>query len=188
VERAGIAPVLWLVEARGYTLDRVAVPTASPDGLPTRVPLAGGGELEAVVAPIPVSERFPERAALATTAVPIRVLSRGAPVFEGLVRPGQPIALGDRVLTVQEVRYWAGLRLVSEDGGGLLVAGFVLSVLGIVWRMVWYRREVAVAWDARGVTVAGRCEFFPARFREELGELAGLLGGAPRAPGRKDAA
>jgi hypothetical protein len=180
VERAGLAPVLWLTDARGFTVDRVLVPAASPRGLATRVRL-GAGDVEVAVEPVPVGDRFPERPALGAARVPLRVFVRGEKAFDGAVRPGEPVTAGADVLRVQEIRYWAGFRVVRERGGGLLVAGFVLSVAGIVWRMVLFRREVAVASGPGGTRVGGRGEFYPARFREELELVADLL--AARGPG-----
>ena len=70
---------------------------------------------------------------------------------------------------------WAGLLIVSERGGSLLIAGFVLAVAGLVWRMLWYRREVLVGWDDECLTIAGRSQQYPLRFREELEELLAAL-------------
>ncbi len=184
VERAGIAPVLWLTDARGFTLDRVVVPTALPGGSPARLRL-GGEDVEAIVQPTPVGPSFPERDALPRTPVALRVLVAGKTAFEGDLHPGEGLDLGDRVLRIQEVRYCASLRIVSERGGGLLVAGFALSVLGMVWRMLWFRREIAARWENDVVEIGGRAEFFPARFRDELGAIAALFTRSPRDdPGR----
>ena len=185
VRRAGIAPVLWLTDANGFTLDRVAVPVASTNGLPQRVPL-GGGDVEVVIEPIPVGAGFPERDALPRAAVTMRVRVAGKTAFEGKLRPGESVDLGGRVLALQEVRYFAALDLVSERGGGLLVLGFVLSVVGISWRMLWYRREVVARWEGDVVRIAGRAEFYQGRFRDELGEIARLLApsGSPPGSGR----
>jgi hypothetical protein len=183
VEQAGIAPVLRLTDSKGFTVDHVVVSTAAPNGLPTRLELAGGDAIEVVVEPIPLSDAFPMREALSTTPVSIRVLRRGAKLFDGQLRSGGSLALGDRALHLEELRYWTGLRLVSERGGPLLIAGFVFAVVGTVWRMFWYRREVVAEWSEHGLVVAGRCEFFPTRFRDELAEVGRLLGGDARQGG-----
>ncbi len=167
VEGVGIAPVLWLADRGGFTLDRVLVPLVSAGGLPTRVALAPG-DVEVVLEPVRLGPRFPERGALATVPVELRVRKDDATVFEGAIRPGEIVPIGDRSLRVAEVRYWAGFRLVDERGGGLLVAGFVVAIAGIVWRMVLFRREIAIASGGGALRIAGRGEFFPARFREEL--------------------
>ncbi len=174
VERAGIAPVLWLTDANGFTLDRVAVPAASLNGLPQRVPL-GAGDVEAVIEPVPLGAAFPEREALPLAPVTIRLRVAGKTAFDGTLRPGEAVDLGGRVLRLQEVRYFATLRLVTERGGGLLVLGFALSVLGIAWRMLWYRREIVARWEGEVVRIAGRAEFYPGRLRDELDEIARLL-------------
>jgi hypothetical protein len=174
VERAGLAPVLWLQDSRGFTLDRVAVITSTEKAEPTRVPLAGGA-FEVFVEPIAVGPSFPERGALATTALAVRVERGGRTVYTGPLAPGRIVPVGDRFLQLAELRYWVGVRMVHERGGPLLIAGFVLAVVGLVWRLLWYRREVAIVWDEESVSIGGRGELFPARFGEELEAIRDVL-------------
>lgn len=61
--------------------------------------------------------------------------------------------------------------------------GFVLSVVGISWRMLWHRREIAVVVDGDGLRVGGRAELYPRRYRAELEDLRRLLAGAPDGKG-----
>lgn len=96
-------------------------------------------------------------------------------MFDGALRRGEGVTLGTDRLVLQDLRFWAGLLIVRERGGGLLIAGFVLGVSGLVWRMLWYRREVAVEWSDENVTVSGRSDHYPLRFREELEELLAVL-------------
>jgi cytochrome c biogenesis protein ResB len=173
-ERAGIAPVLWLVDRSGFTVDRVAVLAAGPSGLPTRVSFLGDA-VEVAVEPVKLGPAFPEREALATTPVTLRIKEGGKETFGGALRPGEAVEVGGGTLKLQEVRYWVGLRLVSERGGGWLVAGFVLSVFGIVWRMAWHRREVAVVWNDGCARIGGRSEFYPGQFRIELDRVRALI-------------
>ena len=174
VERAGVAPVLWLQDERGYTLDKVAVLAIARDGANVQTPL-GDGELAAEVVPIPVGPEFPEREALATVPINLKVRRGEQTLFAGEVVPGQFIRVGRYVLKLEEVRYWALLRTVSERGGLWLVVGFLLAVAGLTWRMVWFRREVGVCWDEQHVWLVCRSEYFPRQFREELEMLQGLL-------------
>jgi cytochrome c biogenesis protein len=178
VERAGLAPVLRLADARGYTVDRVAAVMMAQDG-PTTVGL-GDGRIQVVLEPVPVGPGFPERAALAGARLRTVVRDGGRVVFDGPLAPRVPVAVGGEVVQIEELRYWASLRLVNEQGGGLLVLGFCVLVAGIVWRMVWFRREVAVVWEAGRVRLAGRGEFYPARFREEIERIRRSL----ESPGR----
>lgn len=174
VQRAGIAPVLWLQDRRGYTLDRVVVPVSDASGLPTRIRLAGGS-LEAVVENVPVGPGFPHREALSRFPVPIRLKVGETTTFDGVLRPGEAVEAGDLTLVLDEVRYWVGLRLVRERGGGLLIAGFALAVAGIAWRMAWYRREVVVTWAEPGLRIAGRAEFVAARASDDVLDISRLL-------------
>jgi cytochrome c biogenesis protein ResB len=174
VDRAGIAPVLWVVDGRGYTRDRVVVAAANVGGLPTRLTL-GSTAIEAVVEQVAVGKDFPERSALPRAPIQLRLRSGGATAFDGALRPGQSVRVGDLSVGLEEVRYWVGLRLVRERGGGLLILGFVLAVVGIVWRMVWTRREVALTWSGDRIGVAVRGEFFASKAREECEDLARLL-------------
>jgi hypothetical protein len=57
----------------------------------------------------------------------------------------------------------------------LLVAGFVVGTVGLVWRLMLYRREVAVVWDQESFAVAGRAEYFSHKFKDELETIKDFL-------------
>jgi hypothetical protein len=94
-------------------------------------------------------------------------------VAEDRLVVGQGTVAGAQRLVLAELRYWAGLRLVHEHGGPLLVAGFMLGVLGLVWRLLWQRREVTAMWQEGRLLVAGRSELY--RNDDELQIIADLL-------------
>ena len=187
VQKAGLAPVLWFQDHDGYTLDRVASVAATRGETPTEVPLAGG-KYVAVVHPRGPAEGVPMRAELPETSVRLSVWrrDRGADdvlqedelLFEGELAPGQAARIGRNRLLLEEVRYWAGVLVVSERGGGLLSAGFVALIVGLVWRLVFFRREVAVTWDGDCLRLVGRSEAFSLRFREELDAMFSTLCGS----------
>jgi len=183
IERAGVAPVLQLQDAQGYIRDRLTLIAADNTDTPPRVPLADGS-LAVSVEPIPMGPRFPSREALATTPLELTVWSGDERVFSGSVRPGEHVAVAGGYLRLDEVRYWALLRIVSERGGGILVMGFLLAILGLVWRLVWYRREVAVIADAQAsaIRVVGRSEFNQRAFAGEVAAIAQRLRASAAAP------
>jgi hypothetical protein len=176
VTRAGVAPVLWLQDGNGFTLDRVAVPVRTRGEQPTEIEL-GTELLRAYVHPLGDDLPFPSRDELQGTAFRLQVTRESLVVFDGPLKPGEAAELdrGDR-LVLEELRYWVGVRIVSERGGGLLIFGFVCGVVGLIWRLLWYRREVAVTWDEREFRLVGRSEFFSTRFQEELRSLVSKLG------------
>ncbi len=175
VNRAGIAPILWLQDKDGFTLDRVAVAAETLGEGTTEVEL-GRGAFRILVKPVVDRMHFPDRSEL--QAIPVGIEARdasGSVVFGGTVRVKHHIDLGEAVLVIPELRFWVGIYVVREYGGTMLIAGFLLGTTGLVWRLMLYRREVAVMWDGNDFAVAGRAEYFSHRFREELETIKGLL-------------
>jgi cytochrome c biogenesis protein ResB len=176
VERAGLAPILWLQDENGFTLDRVVVPVQSRGGEPTALEVADE-RYTVILFPLSPGVDFPTRSERSRTPLRLQVIDGETLVFDGELRQGAAADLGAARLVLEEVRSWVGIRVVSERGGGLLSAGFVVGILGLIWRLMWYRREVIVEWDEREIRVVGRAEYFSHRFRTELRELSAMLGG-----------
>jgi len=203
VQEAGLAPVLWLQDARGFSRDRVVVAATTRGEEPTRVPLgprraedpAGttyelDGELEAVIHPLGPEADFPSREELPATGLYIQVLDGDEVVFDGRLQPGGAAALPEGRLVFEELRYWLRVMVVSEVGGGWLIAGFLLGVTGLIWRLGAYRREVALLWTEERFTLVGRSEYYSHRFQDELSALfealrAGDEDGSNREPERR---
>jgi hypothetical protein len=178
VERAGVAPVFRLEDAASRTRDRIAIAARTEDGKNARTGI-GAGDLSVEVEGIPVGPAFPLREALPGTALTVRVRRGEAEVFAGALRPGGVVPVPGGRIVLEEVRYWVGLRIVHERGGGVLVAGFLLGVAGIVLRMLWFRREVAALRYGDGLKLGGRAEFFHDRFRAELSAISFELARPP---------
>jgi len=172
VQQAGLAPVLWLQDARGYTIDRVAV--AAVRGQPTEARL--GDRFRVVIDP-PEGAALATREELPTTPVRFRLFRKGSLeeltwedelLFDGPLRAGEAAQLAEGRLVLEELRYWVGVQVVSERGGGLLEIGFALGIAGLVWRLLLYRREVGLTWDGETIRLVGRSESSPWRFRDEM--------------------
>lgn len=184
VAKAGVTAVLWLQDGRGFTLDRVAVPVDVRPDVPAVVP-AGDGRYLVSIDPVPIGPSFPHREDLPTYPITLSVVRQGdreagkpaTTAFEGALRPGESASLGGDRLELLELRYWVRVQVVSERGGGILIAGFVVGILGLVWRLMLYRREVAVVWDDETLRLVGHSEYFPERFRDELEAVFSTLRG-----------
>jgi hypothetical protein len=174
VNRAGLAPQLWLQDLQGFTLARIAVAADTMSGRPTVLPL-GEGRWQVELRPLVESTAFPDREALAATPIGVKVTRGEEVLFDGTLRSGQDAVFDDVVLVLHEVGYWVALYVVAERGGGLLIAGFLVGTIGLMWRLMLYRREVAVVWEADSFAVAGRAEYFSNRFRQELETIATYL-------------
>jgi hypothetical protein len=168
VTGAGLSPVLWLQDRRGFTVDRVVAPIRGRGAEPTEIPLADGDWI-ARVFPLAAGQEFPERGDLATTALRVVLTQRSEVLFDGELRVGATADAGERGrLVLEDLRYWANIRVVSERGGSLLILGFSIGVAGLVWRLLWHRREVAVTWDPTTLRLVGRAEYFSGGFRRQL--------------------
>lgn len=174
VEDAGLAPVLWLQDEQGYTVDRVVVLAISTADAPVKAQLGKEG-LWAQVRPVSVGPEFPAREALGSFRVELELHRLDQLVWKGQLRAGEHARAGGYTLKLDELRYWVKLRLVHEQGGLLLVVGFLMAVAGLVWRMWWFRREVGVCWDDARVVLVAKVEYFPKAFRDELETLRGDL-------------
>jgi cytochrome c biogenesis protein ResB len=174
VEKAGLAPVLWLQDARGFTLDRVVAPARTFATVTTEVEMADG-EWKATVYPLLAGDPFPERQDLAEISMDIEIWHGEEELFSGKLRPGEAASFPGGRLVMEELRYWVGLRVIRERGGGLLIVGFTLGVIGLVWRLLWYRREIALTWENGVFRLVGRSEYFSAPFEAELASLARML-------------
>jgi hypothetical protein len=174
VEQAGLAPVLWLQDPKGFTLDRLVTPARTRGGPPTEVPLSGGRVL-VLIHPLSSPDLFPGRDERSSAAMRFQVLESGELVFDGELQPGEAVELEQGRLVLEDFRYWIDIKIISERGGGLLITGFVIGILGLVWRLLWYRREVAITWDDEMLRLVGRSEYFSKRFREELEAVFSML-------------
>jgi hypothetical protein len=178
-EQAGVAPVLWLQDSAGFSLDRVVIPARARGGLPTPVELAEG-RLQILIHPLDTVASFPTRDDLATAKMRLQVIEDGQLLFDDRLGVGDAGDFEGGRLVVEEIRYWVGVRIITERGGGLLIAGFLAAVLGLMWRLLWYRREVVVDWDESDFRLVGRSEYFSERFQSELRAIFSMLS-APEA-------
>jgi len=170
VKRSGLAPVLWLQDDRGFTVDRIVVPTRTRGPALTDVTLRDD-RTTVFVQPLEQRDEFPDREELLTQEMTIQVTRDGRVVFDGELRPGESASFEGGRLVLEEIRYWVGINVVSERGGGLLIAGFVIGTVGLIWRLLWYRREVVVTWDEERFHLVGRSEYFSGRFQDELAAI-----------------
>jgi len=178
VNQAGLAPVLWLQDARGYTVDRIVTPMRTRGGEPTEMSLDGGKTI-VTMHPLVKGSEFPTRDELTTTPLRMEVHREGESVFDGELTAGAAADLGDGRLVLEDVRYWVGVRVVAERGGWLLITGFVLGILGLIWRLLLFRREVVLTWDDESFRLVGRGEYFSDRFEDEQTALFETLERGP---------
>lgn len=178
VHRAGLAPIFWLQDGKGFTLDRVSVVASTLRRQPTTAPI-GAGAVVLEIDPLEAGAEFPTLGALQETGLHLKITANGVERFLGTLRPGEAVSWDGGRLVLEEIRYWVAFQVVAERGGGLLIAGFILGITGLVWRLLWYRREVALSWDDSELRITGRGEYYSHRFHEELRSIRKFLAERP---------
>ena len=133
------------------------------------------------IAPTAPGREFPGRDDLPSLPVQLVVYQGGEEVFAGPLTRGGAAEWPGRRLVLEDLDYWLGLQVVSERGGGLLITGFIMGILGLIWRLLLYRREVAVLWDGAAFSWTGRSEYLSWQFKGELSRLGEVLKKAPAA-------
>ncbi len=174
VTGAGLSPELWIQDKEGFTADRVAIVVNAKGGDSTTISLVDG-ITELTLAPLPLEKPLPSRDELAGNPVSIVGRYANAQPVAGILKTGERLPVGDLVVVLDDLRYWVALRIVTERGGGWLIAGFFLAVVGLIWRLVWFRREVAVTVKDQTVEIWGRSELYTHRFDVELEAIAEVL-------------
>ena len=73
----------------------------------------------------------------------LSIKREGRFVARRTIRPGETILFDDRQLSCKELRYWVRFYVVKESGLSVLYTGFAAAAIALVWRFLFYRREIA---------------------------------------------
>lgn len=100
-------------------------------------------------------------------------------VARRIVRPGGSIEFAAYRLRMPEMRYWVRFYVVKEHGVGIMYAGFGTATAALIWRLLFYRREIIGAIDLEGgqrvLRLAGRAEFYKALFEDEFHKVVSAV-------------
>lgn len=91
------------------------------------------------------------------------------------IRVGESFKSDDRTIKLAEMPFWVSFQVVSEKGVPIVYAGLLLASCALVWRLLFYRRDVVCKIiEVDGVNkirVALRTEFYRALAEEELDRM-----------------
>lgn len=102
----------------------------------------------------------------------IKVKKGNVQVAAGKLRLGESLDFEGMKLVFSDLTYWANFYVVKEHGLPLVYAGFLIIVLALTVRFVFYRRDIRGYYEDGVLHIGGRAEFYPALFKEELKRLA----------------
>jgi hypothetical protein len=105
----------------------------------------------------------------------ITVEHKGRPVTSGLVPPQGTLAFGNYQLVLQQMPLWVRFSVIKEYGLSIIYAGFAVASIAVIWRFLFYRRELVGALreeaGQRRLVIAGRSEFYKTLAEDEFNEL-----------------
>ena len=95
--------------------------------------------------------------------------------FEGLIMRGEQASFDDFSLTFPRVRYWGRFTFIKDRGKSIIFAGFFIALIGLVWRLLFYRKEIVglIAQHDKGskLQVSWKSDLNPKLFAEEVKSL-----------------
>jgi hypothetical protein len=107
-------------------------------------------------------------------------------VASGLVRPGESLSFDGRRVVFSAYDYWVHFYAGSERGLLLVYGGFLLMTLALVLRLGFPRKEIAAVSDGTTLHLAGRGEYYPLIFQEQLEKIITRLELDPVAPAAQE--
>lgn len=110
----------------------------------------------------------------------------GKKVAEGDVPKlgGMNLVDGFRV-EMKDMPYWVRFYVIKQRGLSLVYIGFAIASIAVIWRLMFYRRELVGAFrekdGQRCLVVAGKSEYYKKLAEDEFAKLFGELYGKPLA-------
>ena len=111
----------------------------------------------------------------------ISVEQDGKKIAEGLVPKNGSLEFAGYRLEMRDMPFWVRFYVVKQRGLSILYAGFALATIGVIWRLLFYRREIVGAVrekdGVRCLVVAGRSEYYKSLAEDEFVKLfSGIVG------------
>jgi hypothetical protein len=111
----------------------------------------------------------------------ISVEKFGKKVAEGLVPKNGSLEFDGYRLEMRDMPFWVRFYVVKQRGLSILYAGFAIATIGVIWRLLFYRREIVGAVreqdGVRCLVVAGRSEYYKSLAEDEFVKLFNGIAG-----------
>ncbi len=96
----------------------------------------------------------------------------GKKIAEGLVPKNGTLEFAGYRLEMRDMPFWVRFYVVKQRGLSILYAGFAIATIGVIWRLIFYRREIIGAVkEMDGISclvVAGRSEYYKSLAEDEF--------------------
>ena len=105
----------------------------------------------------------------------ITVEREGKKIAEGLVPKNGVLEFAGYRLEMHDMPFWVRFYVVKQRGLSIIYAGFAIATIGVIWRLLFYRREIVGAVreqdGVRSLFVAGRSEYYKSLAEDEFIKL-----------------
>ena len=105
----------------------------------------------------------------------VSVAHEGKKVTEGVISRNGALIFDGYRLELRDLLYWVRFHVVKQHGLPILYFGFALATIGVIWRLLFYRREVVGAVrdvdGRRTLVVAARSEYYKSLAEDEFNKL-----------------
>lgn len=91
---------------------------------------------------------------------------KGKDIFNEKIRPGEQVMFGGYFFEFgEEIKYWVELTIIKEYGGGVLWAGFIICILGLIVRLAVRRIELYALLKDGDIYFGGSAEHLSRSFK-----------------------
>lgn len=106
----------------------------------------------------------------------VSVEKDGVNMGQGIIPQGGTLAFGNGYqLVMKQMPLWVRFSVIKEHGLPILYAGFLISSLALIWRLIFFRREIIGSLreegGARVLLIAGKSEYYKNLAEDEFTEL-----------------
>jgi hypothetical protein len=173
----GMAPLLVVKDSAGKEVDAAYVKLDVVLGQKDRTAL-GGYQIEAIFypnyglekgKPVTLNQEFKN------PMFDLTVARDGKKLARGLVPKGGSLSFEGGRIELQDLTYWVRFYVIKQQGLEILYSGFALAVVGVIWRLLFFRREIIGAVrekdGALRLEVAARSEYYKSLAEDEFNQL-----------------
>jgi len=105
----------------------------------------------------------------------------GKKLGEGLVPKNGSLEITGYRLEMRDMPFWVRFYVVKQRGLSILYTGFAIATIGVIWRLLFYKREILGAVreeeGERSLMAAGRSEYYKTLAEDEFMKLfSGIIG------------
>jgi hypothetical protein len=105
----------------------------------------------------------------------------GKKVGEGIVPKNGTFEFAGNRLEMTELRYWVRFYVITQHGLPILYFGFAVACIAVIWRLIFYKREVVGAirqsGEGRTLVIAGRSEYYKSLAEDEFNKMFNKITG-----------